>query len=76
MTDTVVQQQTEPEIDDELLEEAQRQLGDVSRNAAINEGLKVLVEQRRARRRRALERLQRMSAEGVFDYSRLEDNDE
>lgn len=66
---------SEPEIDEELLIEAQRQLGLVSRNEAINAGLRRVVEQERARRRRALEELQRMSDEGVFDYAALDELD-
>ena len=77
MTETVIKAATEAAaeedvaIDEELLEEAQRHLGTSSRNEAINAALREFVDQQRARRRRALENLQRMADEGVFDDSRL-----
>jgi Arc/MetJ family transcription regulator len=76
MTETVAQEVTESQIDPELLEEAQRQLGDVSPNEAINEALCRLVQQERLKRREALETLRRMSDEGLFDYSVLDQEDE
>jgi Arc/MetJ family transcription regulator len=76
MTETVIRTDAEPEIDEELLAEAQRQLGLTSRNEALNAGLRRVVEQERARRRAALERMQQMSDEGLFDYSALDEVDE
>ncbi|MFF5227578.1 type II toxin-antitoxin system VapB family antitoxin [Dactylosporangium sp. NPDC000521] len=82
MTETVIKAATEAAaeedvaIDEELLEEAQRHLGTSSRNEAINAALREFVDQQRARRRRALENLQRMADEGVFDDSRLSEVDE
>jgi hypothetical protein len=76
MTETVAQEVTGAQIDPELLEEAQRQLGDVSPDAAINEALHRLVQQERLKRREALETLRRMSDEGLFDYSVLDKEDE
>lgn len=82
MTETVIKAGAEtaagdePAIDEELLEEAQRHLGASSRNEAINAALREYVDQQRARRRRALENLQRMADEGVFDDSRLSEVDE
>jgi Arc/MetJ family transcription regulator len=55
-------------IDTDLLQEAQRQIGASSPDAAIKEALQRLVAQERAKRLAALERQQRMSDEGVFDY--------
>ena len=66
----------EPEIDEELLEEARRHLGmEASRNEAINTALRGFVDQQRARRRAALRELQRMSDEGAFNYAALDDID-
>jgi Arc/MetJ family transcription regulator len=82
MTETVIKADAEPiageepAIDEELLEEAQRHLGTTSRNEAINAALRDFVDQQRARRRRALENLQRMADEGVFDGSRPGEVDE
>ena len=62
----------EPEIDGALLAEAQRQISAPSLNAAINEALRRLVEQERAKRRAALAKLQEMYDEGVFDFSQFD----
>jgi Arc/MetJ family transcription regulator len=75
MTETVIKQDSGPEIDGELLEEAQRQIGAAWPNEAINEALRELVEDRRARRRQAGEDLRRMSDEGLFDYGALDEAD-
>jgi Arc/MetJ family transcription regulator len=72
MTETVIKTGAGHEIDEELLVEAQRQIGAASPNSAINEALRRLVEQERAKRRQALERAQQMSDEGLFDYSALD----
>ncbi|HTJ34000.1 MAG TPA: hypothetical protein VL738_12285 [Dactylosporangium sp.] len=61
----------QPPIDQELLDEAQRQLNGVTPNEAINAALELLCQTKRAQRRQAMEELQRMSAEGMFDYSKL-----
>jgi Arc/MetJ family transcription regulator len=65
----------EPEVDEELLAEAMRGLGTSSRNETLNAVLQQFVEAKRARRREALENLQRMADEGVFDFSRLDELD-
>ena len=62
----------EPEIDGALLAEAQRQISAPSLNAAINEALRRLVEEERAKRRAALAKLQEMYDEGVFDFSQFD----
>jgi Arc/MetJ family transcription regulator len=74
MTDVITKPDSE-EIDEELLIEAQRQLEVSSPNAAINEALRRVVEEERARRRRALERTQQMADEGLLDFSKLDDID-
>jgi Arc/MetJ family transcription regulator len=66
----------EPAIDGELLAEAQRQISAPSLNAAINEALRRLVDEERAKRRAALARLQEMHDQGLFDYSQLDAADE
>jgi Arc/MetJ family transcription regulator len=76
MTTTAIKQDSEPSIDEELLDEAMRQLGLSSRNEAINAGLQRVVEQERARRRQALADLRRMSDEGLFDYDALDEADQ
>jgi|SRR5687767_12874085 hypothetical protein len=75
MTETVATPATETQIDQESLEEAQRQLGGVTRNEAINEGLRLVGEQRRERRARALERLQAKAEEGTLDFAAIEEVD-
>ncbi|MEU8608973.1 type II toxin-antitoxin system VapB family antitoxin [Actinoplanes sp. NPDC048791] len=72
LTDLATSPITEEEIDAELLAEAQRQISAPSLNAAINEALRRLVEEERGKRRAAMERLQRMHDEGLFDYSQLD----
>lgn len=75
MTETVIRQDAEPEIDRELLAEAQRHLGGAWPNEAINEALAMFVEDWRKRRRRALEDLQRMADEGAFNWDAVEEAD-
>jgi Arc/MetJ family transcription regulator len=75
MTETAVKSNTEPEIDEELLEEAIRQIGASSPNEALNVALRELVEDRRARRHAALNRVRQMSDEGAFDYSAIDEAD-
>jgi hypothetical protein len=76
MTDTVIKQQgSEPEIDADLLEEAQRHIGAAWPNEAINAALLAFVEDWRARRRRALENLQRMADEGGYDWDAVDEVD-
>ncbi|WP_305786749.1 hypothetical protein [Symbioplanes lichenis] len=55
------------ELDTDLLEEAQRQIS-ASRNEALNEGLRLLVEKHRERRRLAGEALERMVENGELDF--------
>ncbi len=75
MTDIKIKTDSEPEIDRELLKEAQRHLGDLWPNQVINEALLELVEDRRARRGRAYDNLQRMAAEGGFNWDAVEEAD-
>lgn len=72
MIDTQIKPGSEPDVDEGLLVEAQRQIAASSRNAAINEALRRLVEEERAKRRAARERLQQMDEEGLLDYSQLD----
>jgi Arc/MetJ family transcription regulator len=76
LTDLATKPATDPEVDQDLLDEAQRQISAASPNAAINEALRRLVEQERAKRRRALEGLRQLHDEGAFDYGRLDEADE
>jgi Bacterial antitoxin of type II TA system, VapB len=71
MTDVVTKPDSE-EIDEGLLAEAQWQIAGASPNAVINEGLRRLVEEERAKRRAARKRLQRLHDEGFLDYSQLD----
>lgn len=66
----------EEPIDEDLLTEAQRQLAAPSRNAAINQCLRRVVEIERQKRHDALDELQRMHDEGLFDCGRLDAADE
>ena len=75
MTDIKIKTDSEPEIDRELLKEAQRHLGDLWPNQVINEALLELVEDRRARRRRALENLHRIAGEGGLNWDAIEEAD-
>jgi Arc/MetJ family transcription regulator len=75
MTETSIRTNAEPDIDAELLAEAQRQLGLPSVNETINAVLRRVVEEERGRRRRSLERLQQMSDEGLFDFDALDEAD-
>ena len=75
MTETVIRADAEPEIDEELLAEAQRGLGTSSPNETVNAALREYVEAKREQRRRAREELRRMSEEGLFDYGALDEAD-
>jgi hypothetical protein len=75
MTETVATPAAETQIDQDSLEEAQRQLGGVTQNEAINEGLRLVGEQHRERRARALERLQAKAEEGALDFAAIEEAD-
>ena len=70
MTETVIKSDAD-EIDEELLSEAQRQIS-ASPSAAINEALRRLVMEERAKRRAALEKARKMADDGLLDFSQLE----
>ena len=72
MTDLATSPITEPEIDGELLAEAQRHLSVRFSNTVINEALRRLVEEERAKRRAARARLHQMYEDGEFDFSQLD----
>lgn len=79
MTETIVTVHTEPvadnepELDEELLAEAQRGLGTPSRNATLNAALHEYVERKRAERRALLQDLRKMSDDGLFNYEALDE---
>jgi Arc/MetJ family transcription regulator len=64
------------DIDEDLLAEATIALGTSTKKDTVTESLRRTVEESRTRRRRALESLQRMADEGVFDFDRLAELDE
>ncbi|MER7007735.1 type II toxin-antitoxin system VapB family antitoxin [Dactylosporangium sp. NPDC000555] len=76
MTETAVRSAAEPQIDRDLLREAQRHLGVAAPNEAINSALNVLVQHKRFERREALKELRKMSADGAFDYAAYDEGDE
>lgn len=75
-TDTQPNGEPEPELDEEILAEVMRGLGTSSRNEAINIALQEYADTKREDRRRAREELRRMSDEGAFDYSALDEVDD
>jgi Arc/MetJ family transcription regulator len=72
MTDLATSPITEPDIDGELLDEAQRHLSARLPNAVINEALRRLVEEERQKRRSARARLDQMYENGEFDFTQLD----
>ncbi len=68
--------QTSEEIDEDLLAEASIALGTLTRKDTIAEALRRAVADSRERRARALENLQRMAAEGLLDFDRLDELDQ
>jgi Arc/MetJ family transcription regulator len=76
MTETVTKREFDPEIDADLLTEAQRHLGVSSPNAAINEALRRLVETEREKRRHAREQVRKMVEDGELDFRPLESVDQ
>jgi Arc/MetJ family transcription regulator len=75
VAEVMTRKSSEPAIDEELLEEAQRGLGTSSRNETVNAALLHYVKEKRERRRAALNRLQQMADEGLFDYDALDEAD-
>ena len=65
-----------PPINEELLREVMEGDGIPHRNVAINAALEEYATRIRERRREALEKLRRMSDEGVFDYQALDELDQ
>jgi Arc/MetJ family transcription regulator len=63
------------DVDDELLEEATTALGTVTKKDTINEALRKVVDESRARRAQALENLQRIADEGGFHFEQLDELD-
>ncbi|MET0491948.1 MAG: type II toxin-antitoxin system VapB family antitoxin [Actinoplanes sp.] len=67
---------TDVEVDAELLQEAQRQIAAPSRNAAMNEALRRVVNEERAKRETALDAIRQMIADGELDFRPVESIDE
>jgi Arc/MetJ family transcription regulator len=65
----------EPEIDEELIAEAQAGLGTSSRNETINVLAREYVMAKRKIRREAHEAILRMADEGLLDFSKAEELD-
>jgi Arc/MetJ family transcription regulator len=63
-------------IDAELLLEAQRQIGADSPDAAVDEALRRLVDQERAKRDAARARLQEMYDQGDLDFDPVDESDQ
>jgi Arc/MetJ family transcription regulator len=63
------------DVDDELLEEATTALGTVTKKDTINEALRKVVDESRARRAQALENLQQIADEGGFNFELLDELD-
>jgi Arc/MetJ family transcription regulator len=62
-------------LDAELLLEAQRQIGASSPDAAVNEALRRLVDEERAKRDAARARLRQMYDDGALDFHPVEEAD-
>jgi Arc/MetJ family transcription regulator len=63
-------------LDAELLLEAQRQISAESADAAVNEALRRLVDEERAKRDAARARLQQMYDDGELDFHPLDELDQ
>ena len=63
------------DIDDDLLMEAMMALGTPTKKDTVNAALSRVVDESRAARRGALERLSRLFDDGVFDVDQLEELD-
>jgi Arc/MetJ family transcription regulator len=61
------------DIDDDLLEQATIALGTATKKETVNEALRQAVESTRARRRQAREDLERLVAEGGFDFGLIDE---
>lgn len=59
------------DIDDELLGEAARALGTVTKKDTVAQALRHAVDEARAKRAVALRQLLEMADEGVFDFDKL-----
>lgn len=63
------------DIDEDLLAEASTALGTSTKKDTLNSALEFVVSETRARRERALARLQNVADEGGFDFDRLDELD-
>jgi len=76
VTDLATKPEADVEIDAGLLGEAQRQISAASPEAAINEALRRLVEEERAKRQAAGDALHRMVQSGELTFRPLDSIDE
>jgi Arc/MetJ family transcription regulator len=64
------------DLDEDLLAEATTALGTATKKDTVNEALRKVVEDSRARRARALRNLQRIADEGGFNFDLLDELDQ
>ncbi|HET6479708.1 MAG TPA: type II toxin-antitoxin system VapB family antitoxin [Actinoplanes sp.] len=75
MTDLADRPDVAEGVDEDLLEEARLQVGAASSQEVINMALRRLVDDKRERRLRAYDNLQRMAAEGLLVLDEVERRD-
>ena len=63
------------DVDEDLLTEATTALGTTTKKDTVNEALRKVVDESRARRAQALENLQRIGDEGGFNFDLLDELD-
>lgn len=63
------------DVDEDLLAEATTALGTSTKKDTVNGALRFTVEEIRARRERALARLQEIARNGGFDFDKLDELD-
>jgi Arc/MetJ family transcription regulator len=63
------------DVDEDLLAEATTALGTATKKDTINEALRKVVDETRARRARALQDLQQIADEGGFNFDLLDELD-
>ncbi len=63
------------DLDESLLAEAAIALGTGTKKDTVTQALQHAVDEARAKRREALRELQKMAADGVFDFDKLDELD-
>jgi Arc/MetJ family transcription regulator len=63
------------DVDEELLDEATTALGTATKKDTVNEALRKVVGESRARRAQALQNLQQIADEGGFNFELLDELD-